>query len=91
MQLTTLVGFVIAASLAGPYGQPMLGLDRNNLRNGFRIESEVGPDARTDLEHPARQPGQILPAQRADLLGLVRGDGGPDSGEERVVDLDRGR
>ena len=40
---------------------------------------------------PGRQPGQILPAELTHLLGFMCGDGGPDPGEERVVDGDRGR
>ena len=59
----------VGGRVARPSGQPILGLDRDDLRNRVRIEREVGPDARTDLEDPAGQPGQVFPAQ---LRGSAR-------------------
>ena len=49
------------------------------------IELEVGARARTDLQHPAGQPGQVLPPQSPDRLRLVGRHRRPHPREERVV------
>ena len=73
------------------FDQPLFGLDRDDLRDRIGIELEIGSSARTHLEHPARQPRQVLPAELPHLLRLVCGDSGPDACEERMVDGVRGR